>query len=344
MQVYGAILPGARTIDRLLPGAARAARVEPALSREAKQRLTMVRWYEDHRGNASLTCRHFGVSPDTFYRWLRRYRRQGPVGLEDQSRRPHRVRQPTWTKELEDTILQLREQYVGWGKDKLVVLARRRGLPVSTSMVGRILKRLLLSDRLYEAPRRDPCYSRRQAQRPHATRKPRDYHAQAPGELVEVDTKDVRPLPGVVYKHFTACDVVSRWATVDVHYRATAQTAAGFLEALLERMPFPVRAIQVDGGSEFMADFELGCQARGIPLFEPPSRSPKLNGHVERAQRTHNEGFYQVEDLPDQIGELRQKLRAWETVFNTVRPHQALGQRTPEEFYQQWLDTQTERG
>ena len=71
--------------------------------------------------------------------------------------------------------------------------------------------------------------------------------------------------------------------------------------------------------------------------------SPKLNGHVERAQRTHQEEFYQVVDLPDTIGELRQELRAWETIYNTVRPHQALGQRTPWEVCQQWLATQTER-
>ena len=56
----------------------------------------------------------------------------------------------------------------------------------------------------------------------------------------------------------------------------------------------PVRAIQVDGGSEFQAVFEEACQARGIPLFVLPPRSPKLNECVERAQRTHTEEFYEV--------------------------------------------------
>jgi putative transposase len=343
MQVYGAILPGAGTVDRLLPRAAKSARAEPALSRGARQRLKMLQWYEDHGRNASLTCRRFGICRDTFYRWLPRYQREGPRGLEERSRRPHRVRQHTWGQELEDTILQLREQYVGWGKDKQVVLAHRLGWGVSTSMVGRILKHLERTGRLCEPPRRDPCYSRHHKQRPHATRKPRGYQAQAPGELVEVDTADIRPIPGVVYKHFTARDVVSRWDVLDVHHRATAQAAASFLEALLERTPFSVRAIQVDGGSEFKADFERACQERSLPLFLLPPRSPKLNGHVERAQRTHQEEFYPVVDLPDTIGELRQELRAWETVYNTVRPHQALGQRTPWEVCQEWLATQTER-
>ena len=78
----------------------------------------MLQWYEDHGHNARLTCRRFGVSPDTFYRWFRRYQRAGPCGLEDRSHRPRQVRQPTWSREREDAILELREQYVGWGKDK----------------------------------------------------------------------------------------------------------------------------------------------------------------------------------------------------------------------------------
>ena len=72
--------------------------------------------------------------------------------------------------------------------------------------------------------------------------------------LVEVDTADIRLLPGDVYKHFGARDVIARWDVLDVHHRATGQTAAGFLDAILERMPFPVRAIQVDGGSEFKGE------------------------------------------------------------------------------------------
>jgi len=101
----------------------------------------------------------------------------------------------------------------------------------------------------------------------------------------------------------------------------------------------------VDGGSEFKAEFEEGCQRRAILLFEVPPRSPKLNGHVERAHRTPREEFHQMLDPPDSLDELRERLRAREIVYNTVRPHQALGQRTLWEFYQEWLATRTtERG
>ena len=81
---------------------------------------------------------------------------------------------------------------------------------------------------------------------------------------------------------------------LEVHSRATAATATHFLHKLVSRMPFPVKAIQVDGGSEFMADFEGACQERGIKLFILPPRSPKLNGQVKRAHRTHLEEFYEL--------------------------------------------------
>ena len=85
MQVYGAILPGATAH----------AQAEAVLSARACHRPKIIRWYEEHGRNARLTCRHFGKSPDTFYHWLRRYQREGPRGLSDRSRRPHRVRQRT---------------------------------------------------------------------------------------------------------------------------------------------------------------------------------------------------------------------------------------------------------
>ena len=56
--------------------------------------------------------------------------------------------------------------------------------------------------------------------RPYAVRKPKDYIPQAPGDLVEVDRLDVRPLPGIVFKHFTARHVISRWDVVEVRSRA----------------------------------------------------------------------------------------------------------------------------
>ena len=88
----------------------------------------------------------------------------------------------------------------------------------------------------------------------------------------------------------------------------------------------------MDGGSEFQGGFEEACQERGLRLFVLPPRSPKLNGHVERAQRTHTEEFYEV--YPDDLGivPMNQALREWEWIYNNIRPHQSLGYLTPCEY------------
>jgi len=92
--------------------------------------------------------------------------------------------------------------------------------------------------------------------------------------------------PGEVIKHFSAIDLATRFSLAKGHTRATANLAAGFLAHLVAQAPFPVKAIQVDGESEFMAEFEETCQRLGIGLFVLSPKSPKLNGHVERMQRT----------------------------------------------------------
>ena len=320
MSVYGSVIPGSRGLAKI-----------PELSKAARQRLRWLDYYQAHSYNGRLTCRHFDISPQTFYRWKRRYDPRNLKTLEDRPRRPQKVRRPTWSPGLAQAVLGLREQYPRWGKDKLVVLLRREGRQVSTSMVGRILKSLKEQGVLPE-PLRLVSARRQRLSRPYGVRKPRGYQAQEPGDIVQVDTLDLRPLPGVVLKQLTARDVVCRWDVIEAHTRATATTAAGFLDTLEARMPFKVKAIQVDGGSEFMAQFEESCQRRGIGLFVLPPRSPKLNGCVERAHRTHAEEFYEVVDSDFTIADLREKLLAWEGIYNTVRPHQALGYLTPKQF------------
>jgi len=322
-------------VYEVVPGSRRLARLTD-LSKDAGRRLKWFDYYYSHGENARLTCRHFDISPQTFYRWKKRYSGKHLETLENRSHRPRRVRQPEYSPELVEVVRALREQYPRWGKDKLVVLLRDAGCRTSTSTVGRILRRLHERGLLHEPVCNGISARKHQRKRPYAVRKPKEYVAEAPGDIVEVDTLDVRPLPGVVLKHFTARDVVSRWDVLEAHTTATSRTASAFIDVLLERMPFPVKAIQVDGGSEFQDLFEAECQKRGIRLFVLPPRSPKLNGHVERAQRTHTEEFYELTDSNFDLVTLNTALRTWEHIYDTVRPHQALGYLTPCQFLQQY--------
>ena len=165
------------------------------LNREAQKRLQWFDHYESHGRNAALTCRYFGISRQTFYRWKGRYDRQQHTTLEDRSHRPVRRRRPTWIPEQAERVRRLRDQYPRWGKDKLAVLLRRQGWRVSVSMVGRILLSLrqrgaLPRTVLFRVKRR-----RGTVGRPWALRKPKDCAVCKPGDLVQLDTLDLRPSP-----------------------------------------------------------------------------------------------------------------------------------------------------
>jgi transposase InsO family protein len=162
-------------------------------------------------------------------------------------------------------------------------------------------------------------------------RKPKEHPVERPGDLVQLDTMHLTPLPGVERRQFTATDVVSRTCVLGVRSCATAGTARDFLAELDARLPFPVKAIQVDGGSEFMAEFEAACAAQNVALFVLPPRSPKLNGCVERANGTSHREFWELYDGDLDLPPLQAALRAWEHEDHHVRPHQALGYLTPAE-------------
>ena len=307
------------------------------LTPQAKARLqTLTAWQALRKAgySAQRASLELGVSRATLYRWQKRLKERNLKGLEESSRRPKRLRTVSWSPELIETVLELREQYPRWGKEKLCVLLGREGWQLSASTVGRILNYLRRRGLLHDPPSTVKTSTKRHKRRPFALRKPRNYAIEQPGDLMQVDTLDVSLMPGVHFKHFTARDMVSRWDVLQACHRATANNAARFLETIQQRLPFPLKAVQVDGGSEYMAEFEKACQEKGIRLFVLPPRSPKLNGYVERAHRTHVEEFYQVYADDWEMPVMNQVLQEWERIYNEVRPHHSLDNLTPKEYIQ----------
>lgn len=301
----------------------------PTLSAEAHYRLR----YLEHAARTSVreASSAFRVPVSTIYRWRTRYRPDDLTSLECRSRRPQTTRKHQWTAAQEQAVLVLRHEYPRIGKMPLQVLLARQGMTLSASMIGRLLASLR-TRRLLREPHAVRLRKQR-LHRPYATRVPKDKRSPTePGALIQLDTMHLRPLPGVERRQFTAIDVVSRCAVVGVRATASAGTARSFLDELVARLPFPVQAIQVDGGSEFMAGFETACQERGIALYVLPPRSPKLNGRVERLNGTSRREFWECYDGDLDLPTLQLALRDWETTYNTIRPHQALGYETPSAF------------
>jgi len=140
--------------------------------------------------------------------------------------------------------------------------------------------------------------------------------------------------------HFSAWDKLTRLVGMKAYKRQTSTAAADFLYHLRTKFPFPIKAIQIDGGSEFMDQFEAACERVGILLFQNPPAQPELNGGVERSNRTHREEFYEVQDVSLNLEEHNQQLARYEYDHNYIRLHWALELQTPFQYYVQWKKIQ----
>ena len=152
-----------------------------------------------------------------------------------------------------------------------------------------------------------------------------------------MDTKQISLVGGRVAYEFGAVDCFTRKRVVALSHRLTSAQGAAFLQRLTARFPFAVEAIQSDGGSEFLGAFGPRAEALEITHYFNRPNYPQGNGMVERTFRTDEEEFYQTEELPADLGGLENALLRWIHVYETVRPHQALAYKTPEQFYQDWL-------
>jgi transposase InsO family protein len=320
MQVRG--LP--RQVIRSAAVASRIA-AQSADSEAAMRAGLVLRWRRAMADGltAEQAAQAVAASRASLYRWEKR-----PVL---RSRRPIRRRGRTWSSDLVEAVERLRLDYPMWGKAKLGPLLRGQGFAVSDATIGRILNSLVNRGVVTPAPtlRRRPRRHRWSAKRHYAVRLPRDLKAAKPGGLVQVDTVFVNIAPDKAIKHFTAYCPVAKWTVGKAFNRATAASAASFLDKLVADMPFKVEAIQVDGGSEFKAEFETACQEKGIRLYELPPKRPQMNGAVERCNGAWRYEFYGVYDLPRSVEALNPILDSFQHLYNHHRPHGALAGITP---------------
>jgi len=321
MQVFG--LPGhiIRSGGLTSRIAAQSPHNEAAIRRDA-----VARWRQARADglSAEQAAKAVGHSRASLYRW-----EKDPVL---RSRRPRRVRRKTWSSALLRAVEALRLDFPMWGKAKLGPLLRAQGFVVSDATVGRILQSLVDRGVVIPVPSLRRRRHRWSAKRRFAVRLPRDLKPDKPGGLVQIDTLFVNIAPDKAIKHFTAYCPVAKWTVGKAFNRATAASASAFLDKVIADMPFPVEAIQVDGGSEFKAEFERACQIKGIRLYELPPKRPQINGAVERCNGSWRYEFYACYELPRTVQELNPILDSFQHLYNHHRPHGALAGQTPASY------------
>ena len=280
--------------------------------------------------SVSELCARYGISRKTGYYWMARYRRTGPAGLEDRSRRPHRSPQaidPT-TVEL---VLEQRSVHPSWGPKKL--LARVARFHPGVRLPGRSTVASWLK-------RRGLAKARGERRAPERLGIGLG-GASSPNELWTTDYKgEFRLGNGHWCYPLTVVDAYSRFLLGCEGQAAIAtEGARATFERLFREFGLPDR-IGSDNGSPFgstgiggLSRLSVWWLKLGIRFERIEPGHPEQNGRHERMHRTLKEEAIPrhppAPDLPRQQAEF-DRFRA---EFNQDRPHEALAGRVPADLY-----------
>lgn len=272
------------------------------------------------------------VSRSTVYRWKKRYEdsQKRLSALLPQSTKPVHIRQMQTPYLVVEYIRELREKYPRLGKDKLKlfldVYCQENNLsPLCSTTIGKIIKRKNL---FFQRKGTGTKKKSKLASRSRVTKCPKGV---ALGYL-QVDGIKVWYIDKYYYL-LTAVEVVSRQGFAVLVQTFSSSWAKLFLEQVMAQVGYPISVIQTDNGSEFLALFDQAIREMGLThLFSYP-HCPKVQGYVERFNRTIKEEFleFNVDSLfyPE---EFTRKLSDWLVYYNQLRPHWSLNLKSPYQF------------
>lgn len=305
----------------------------------AQERLKIIRFYDEHGEAQSL--KYFGVSRKTIHVWKKKLASGGQHldALGVQSTRPRQVRRMTTDPRVLNFIRQLREDHHRLGKVKIKPLLDQQchqwGIPSpAISTIGKIIKRHGLyfqkSNRVYHNP------DSKWAENSGKNRLPRLRVRYAPHPADEghwqMDTM-TRELDQLKIYFYSAIDIKGKLAFSLPYSRLTSHNARDFFQKLQSFCPTPIQDVQTDNGHEFEGEFDALLRSQHIPHHWSYPRCPRINGCVERYQRTLSEEFIQShEDSIRYPQQFLHYLCEYLLFYNTQRIHSALGNQTPLNF------------
>jgi putative transposase len=289
-----------------------------------------VSFIADHRSGLwtmAELCERYGISRKTGYKWLDRYRLEGPAGLAERSHAP-RVHGRATPQYMVDAIVGLRQERPSWGPRKIIGKLEQRQPSIAwptASTAGEILKRagLVCSRRVR---RRAP---------PRLGELTVPQHA---NHVWGIDHKGwIRLRDGMRVEPLTVTDGFSRYL---ISVGATGSTEYAEAKPLIERafreygLPEVIRS---DNGSPFASTGTTGLTRLSVWWIKLGIRHeridpghPQQNGRHERLHLTLLEAMRPP--AANRVAQAR-RFAAFARDFNEERPHEALGQRTPASVY-----------
>jgi len=275
-------------------------------------------------------CGKYDISEKTGHKWKKRFMECGMSGLCDEGKVPKRF--PTQLDE--DTTIRLivlRQAHPAWGPKKLAMLYARaypKGRQPSVSSIHRVLDKAGLIKRRRVRKAGNGAELMR-----------RVIPAGAPNDVWTADYKGWWHSSGEKCLPFTLRDLFSK-NILDVRLmeKTTAEAAKELLKARFCQYGMPL-VLRTDNGVPFASTNSLlgltklsaWLMYHGVVPDRTDPGTPTQNGSHERM---HRDIRLEIQGkIPGGVRANQAAIDYWVEEYNTVRPHEALGMRTPSEVY-----------
>lgn len=286
----------------------------------------IIFYYTVGKGNVTTTAHHFGIARKTLRHWLKRFDTKRILSLEEQSKRPQKLRTWTITEKEEKQIITLRKQNMEFGKAKLKILYKQQyNKNISTWKIERVVRR----HKLFAEKKK------RSGKRIHTQPRIRIHKVKeslqklSPGSVWHTDSIIIHWY-GTRRIIFTALEEKTKIGFARVYPSNTSRHAADFLKRLRYLSYNKLSVIHSDNGSEFGKEFAAICLELHIQQVFSRPHTPKDNPALEKFNHTVQREWlgFSVIGLDD-IQEANFDLTEWLIKYNSIRPHQALDYNTP---------------
>lgn len=278
------------------------------------QRWVLVHQVVELKRPLSVVARECGVSRKTAYKWCRRFRQDGGAPLQDRSRRPKSSPNRTGDS-IEQSVLALRRAH-NWGPRKIHRVLRDTLAMPSIRTVAAILTR-------------HGCV------RPPAPTPPaplQSFERGAPNELWQLDHKGPIEVGRERYTPLSILDDHSRYCLcftplADVTLARAWDLLWGvFGEA---GMPGSILCDNAFSGSVGLSWFDARLVRLGIRPIHGRAYHPQTQGKVERFHGSAMRELVDFDARRDTLAHFAEDAARWRQTYNTVRPHEAIGDVPP---------------
>ena len=296
----------------------------------AKFRLHVLEYY--YKYGWKPTTEAFKVGRSTLYDWKRRFELadRALLSLVPKKTRPKRVRVMTTDPRLLAFIREFREQYGNIGRDKIKIFLDQYALAIGVSPISaRTISKIITRKRLFVTFAKKGK-RRHQFTRDRIKRSPK---VTAPG-YTEMDSVVIY-VNGIRHNFMCCIDIYTKFAHVKKVTTLSSIQALMTFQEFQKHSPHPVNTVQTDNGSEFFNVFHSYLEEHHIIHQFIYPKSPKINGVVERFNRTLQEEFINRNDeIYVDLDAFAEKLTGYLRWYNGTRPHMALNYQSPLQFIQ----------